>query len=302
VNYKLDFVKHRKWFMLSSAVFLVAGLLSLMFQGLNLGVDFVSGTRVDVNIGQAYNLEEAKDYLEELGYNSPDARKAGTNDDILVFRTSQVLSPDEVGEIEKKFQAEYNKNVGVNEQKVDPVIGRELARNAIISVLLAALAIILYITIRFEYRFGVSAVIALLHDALFVIGMFSIFQWEVDLVFIAAILTIVGYSINDTIVIYDRIRENMNFNKPKTWDELKKTVNDSIGQVLVRSLSTSFTTVFAATALFIFGGESIRYFSLALLMGLAAGTYSSIFIASQIWITWKWRSMAKEKMKAQTAE
>ncbi|MDA8351930.1 MAG: protein translocase subunit SecF [Firmicutes bacterium] len=302
MNYKLDFVKHRKWFMLSSAVFLVAGLLSLMFQGLNLGVDFVSGTRVDVNIGQAYNLEEAKDYLEELGYNSPDARKAGTNDDILVFRTSQVLSPDEVGEIEKKFQAEYNKNVGVNEQKVDPVIGRELARNAIISVLLAALAIILYITIRFEYRFGVSAVIALLHDALFVIGMFSIFQWEVDLVFIAAILTIVGYSINDTIVIYDRIRENMNFNKPKTWDELKKTVNDSIGQVLVRSLSTSFTTVFAATALFIFGGESIRYFSLALLMGLAAGTYSSIFIASQIWITWKWRSMAKEKMKAQTAE
>ncbi|SDC18493.1 preprotein translocase subunit SecF [Melghirimyces thermohalophilus] len=302
MNYKLDFVKHRKWFMLSSAVFLVAGLLSLMFQGLNLGVDFVSGTRVDVNIGQAYNLEVAKDYLEELGYNSPDARKAGTNDDILVFRTSQVLSPDEVGEIEKKFQAEYNKNVGVNEQKVDPVIGRELARNAIISVLLAALAIILYITIRFEYRFGVSAVIALLHDALFVIGMFSIFQWEVDLVFIAAILTIVGYSINDTIVIYDRIRENMNFNKPKTWDELKKTVNDSIGQVLVRSLSTSFTTVFAATALFIFGGESIRYFSLALLMGLAAGTYSSIFIASQIWITWKWRSMAKEKMKAQTAE
>lgn len=302
MNYKLDFVKHRKWFMLSSAVFLVAGLLSLMFQGLNLGVDFVSGTRVDVNIGQAYNLEEAKDYLKELGYNNPDAVKAGTNDDILIFSTSQVLSPDEVGEIEKKFQAEYNKNVGVNEQKVDPVIGRELARNAIISVLLAALAIILYITIRFEYRFGVSAVIALLHDALFVIGMFSIFQWEVDLVFIAAILTIVGYSINDTIVIYDRIRENMNFNKPKMWEELKQTVNDSIGQTLVRSLNTSFTTVFAATALFIFGGESIRYFSLALLMGLAAGTYSSIFIASQIWITWKWRSMAKEKMKAQTAD
>lgn len=302
MNYKLDFVKHRKWFMLASAVFLVAGLLSLMFQGLNLGVDFVSGTRVDVNIGQAYNLEEAKDYLKELGYNNPDAVKAGTNDDILIFSTSQVLSPDEVGEIEKKFQAEYNKNVGVNEQKVDPVIGRELARNAIISVLLAALAIILYITIRFEYRFGVSAVIALLHDALFVIGMFSIFQWEVDLVFIAAILTIVGYSINDTIVIYDRIRENMNFNKPKMWEELKQTVNDSIGQTLVRSLNTSFTTVFAATALFIFGGESIRYFSLALLMGLAAGTYSSIFIASQIWITWKWRSMAKEKMKAQTAD
>ncbi|PTX55348.1 protein translocase subunit secF [Melghirimyces profundicolus] len=302
MNFNLDFVGRRKLFLMISAVLLGLGFLSLLFQGLNLGVDFVSGTRVDIKINKPYDLEEAKDQLEELGYQSPDARKAGPKNEYLLFRTSQVLSPDKVNEIEKKFETVYGDNVAVNEQKVDPIIGRELARNALISVLIASVGIILYVTLRFEYRFALSAVLALIHDALFVIGMFSLFQWEVDLVFIAAVLTIVGYSVNDTIVIFDRIRENLDFNKPKTWEELKKTVNDSLHQTLVRSLNTSLTVVFAALTLFLLGGESIRYFALALLLGLAAGTYSSIFVASQIWVSWKWNSIQKAKLKAQTAE
>ncbi|SMO38597.1 preprotein translocase subunit SecF [Melghirimyces algeriensis] len=302
MNFNLDFVGRRKLFLIISAVILGVGILSLLLQGLNLGVDFVSGTRVDIKIYKPYSLEEAKDHLEEMGYKSPDARKAGENNERLIFRTSQVLSPDEVDDIEKTFRDAYGKQVRVNEQKVDPIIGRELARNAFISVLIASVGIILYVTLRFEYRFAIAAVLALFHDALFVIGIFSLFQWEVDLVFIAAVLTIVGYSVNDTIVIFDRIWESMSFDNPKTWEDLKQTVNGSLQRTLVRSLNTSLTVVFAALTLFIFGGESIRYFSLALLLGLLSGTYSSVFVASQIWVGWKWRSMQKSTLKAQSAE
>lgn len=302
MNFKLDFVGHRRWFFIASGMILLLGILSILVQGLNLGVDFVSGTRVDIKINQAYDLEEAKGHLEKLGYQSPDVSKAGGNNEWLIFRTSEVLNHKEIKEIREEFRNSYGKQVDVNEQKVDPIIGRELAKNAMISLLIASLGIILYVTLRFEYRMAVSAVLALFHDALVVIGIFSLFQWEVDLVFIAAILTIVGFSVNDTIVIFDRIRENMDLNKPKTWEEMKKTVNESVKQTLVRSLNTSLTVVFSALALFLLGGESIRYFSLALLIGLVFGTYSSIFIASQIWVGWKWNSMKKSKLKAQTAE
>ncbi|WP_455565167.1 protein translocase subunit SecF [Kroppenstedtia eburnea] len=302
MNFKLDFVGHRRWFFIFSGVVLILGILSLLFQGLNLGVDFVSGTRVDIKINKPYDLEEAKGHLEKLGYKSPDASKAGENYEWLIFRTNQVLDHNDIGKIREEFQASYGNQVDVNEQKVDPIVGRELAKNAIISLLIAFLGIVLYVTLRFEYRMAVPAVLALLHDVLVVTGAFSIFQWEVDLVYIAAILTIVGFSINDTIVIFDRIRENMDLEKPKTWEDFGKTVNASIQQTLVRSINTSLTVVLAALSLFVLGGESIRYFSLALLIGLIFGTYSSIFIASQIWVGWKWRSMEKAKLKAQTAE
>jgi preprotein translocase subunit SecF len=298
VNSKFDFVGKRKLFFILSAAILLLGILSLLIQGLNLGVDFVSGSRVDISIGQEFELEEGKDVLEELGYANPNVRKAGNENELLVFRTDENLEVDKVNEIRDRFREVYGDQVAVNEQTVDPIVGRELAKNALISVLIASVGIILYVTLRFEYRFAVAAVLALFHDALFVIGLFSVFRWEVDLVFVAAVLTIVGYSVNDTIVVFDRIRENVEIDQPKRWEDLKETVNRSLQQTLVRSLNTGLTVIFAAAALFAFGGESIRYFSLALLLGLIAGIYSSVFIASQVWITWKWKSMERERIKA----
>ncbi|SDW29116.1 preprotein translocase subunit SecF/SecD/SecF fusion protein [Marininema mesophilum] len=302
MNYKLDFVKARKWFFLFSIATILLGVVSLFTQGLNLGIDFVSGSRLDINIQQAFDKEKADAKLAELGYPNPNTRVAGNNKELLVFRTDKAISKEKVNDIRDAFRKDFGKKVAVNEQTVDPIIGRELARNAIYSVLIASIGIIAYITLRFEYRFAFSAIIAILYDALFTIGLFSIFQWEVDIVFIAAVLTIVGYSINDTIVIFDRIRENLKRENPKTFEALSNVVNVSIQQTLVRSINTVLTVIFAAVALLIFGGESIKYFSIALLVGLFSGAYSSICIASQIWVGWKWRSLQKERLKPQSAE
>ncbi len=297
VNYKLDFIGRRKLFLLISAIAIGVGIISLFVQGLNLGIDFVSGSRLDIYIGKEFQLDKAKEELEKLGYNNPNARMAGNENELLIFRTPETISKEQVGEIRNHFQKVYGEQVSVQEQTVSPIVGRELARNAIIATLIASLGIIIYVAIRFEYRFAISGIIALLHDVLITVGVFSIFQWEVDIVFIAAILTIVGYSVNDTIVVFDRIRENLKFKNPKTWEELSQLVNESIQQTIVRSLNTLTTILFGIVALIIFGGESIRYFSITLLIGLLAGTYSSIFMASSLWIGWKWRSMERAKTK-----
>ncbi|SFS58749.1 SecD/SecF fusion protein [Marininema halotolerans] len=302
MNYKFDFVKARKWFFLFSLATILLGVVSLLVQGLNLGIDFVSGSRLEINLHQAVDKAKADAKLEELGYASPNTRLAGNDKELLIFRTDKALSKEKVIQIRDAFQKVYGKSVAVNEQTVDPIIGRELARNAIYSVLIASIGIIAYITLRFEYRFAFAAIIAILYDALFTISLFSIFQWEVDLVFIAAVLTIVGYSTNDTIVIFDRIRENVKKENPKTFEALSSVVNTSVQQTLVRSINTVLTVVFAALALLIFGGESIKYFSIALLIGLISGAYSSICIASQIWIDWKWRSLKRADQNLQSAE
>lgn len=295
VSYNWDFVGRRKLFFLISAVALGAGILSLLIQGLNLGIDFKSGTRIDISVKQPADVEQAKKEFEKLGYEKPFVR-SGQEGKVLIFRTDEALNKDRVLQIQKHFQQFYGDNfAGFQEQRIDPVIGRELARNAIIATLLASLGIVFYVTLRFEYRFAVAAVLALLHDALFVIGVFSILQLEVDVVFIAAILTIIGYSVNDTIVIFDRIREMMDVVKPKNWEDLSRVVNVSIHQTFIRSVNTGITVLFAGAALFFFGGESIRYFSLALLLGLMAGMYSSLCLASQIWVVWKWHSMRRMK-------
>jgi preprotein translocase SecF subunit len=298
VTYNLDFVGKRKLFFGISVLLILAGVISLFVQQLNLGIDFVSGTRLDISMGKTVNIEESKKILTELGYENPNARVGGKKSDVLIFRTSETITPAKISKVENAFNKQFATKVSIQSQVVDPIIGRELARNAIIATLLACVAIVIYVSIRFEHRFAVAAVITLFYDALFTISIFSIFQIEVDVVFIAAILTIIGYSINDTIVIFDRIRENFQKLQPKKWDELSKMVNESIRQTLVRSINTVVTVLLAALALVILGGESIRNFSLALILGLISGAYSSIFIASQIWVVWTWRSMQKKSVSA----
>jgi preprotein translocase SecF subunit len=181
-------------------------------------------------------------------------------------------------------------------ENVGAVIGRELTRQAFLALLIASIGIILYITFRFEFRFAITAIIALLHDILAVVAFFYLFRLEVNSPFIAALLTIMGYSINDTIVIYDRIRENL---KKRHKQTLAEIVNTSIGQSLRRSIFTSLTTLFVLTTLFIFGGVTLRAFISAMLVGVTFGTYSSIFVASPLWLQWKeFDSRKKTKAKA----
>lgn len=297
MTYKFDVVKHRKKIFIITVIIMAIMVTFLFVRGLNLGVDFVSGTRLDIHVKPNVNLEQARDILQDLGYQNPNVRVGGSENEFVFFRLSDTVDTSKINQIQKAFSEAYKTKVNIQEQTVSPIVGQETAMNAIKAVLIASLFIIIYVAFRFEYRFAVAAVLALFHDALFTVGLFSLLQIEVDLVFIAAILTIVGYSVNDTIVIFDRIRENIEMVKPKKWDELAKVVNDSINQTLVRSLNTALTVLLAAFSLWLLGGESISNFSLALLFGLIAGAYSSIFVASPLWITWKWKSMQKQSTK-----
>ena len=293
MTYKFDFVKHYKLYFTVMAILMAVCIGSLLVQGLNLGIDFRSGTRLDIQLSPNIQLEKERKVLKDMGYQPSSLQVGGAQRDRLIFYTNDVLDRKEVQKIKQKFSQVHKKEVSIQEQVVDPIIGRELAKNAIYSILIASVAIVIYVTLRFEYRFAVAAILALLYDALLTVGLFSLFQIEVDIIFIAAILTIVGYSINDTIVIFDRIREHVQRIKPKRWEELAKTVNLGINQTLVRSINTVLTVFFVAATLYLLGSESLKNFSLALMIGLLAGAFSSIFVAAQIWLVWKKASLRK---------
>ncbi|ADU29766.1 protein translocase subunit SecF [Evansella cellulosilytica] len=291
---KLDFVKHRKKFFVFSGTLLLLGVVLLATLGLNLGIDFRSGTTVDVLSNDSVTTAEIQAEFEAIGFEPDDITIAGNNNEIGRAVFIGGLTQDEGLAVQSHFEERYENRPTVN--TVTPMVGEELARNAIISVLIAAVGIIIYVTIRFEFLYGISAIVALFHDALFILVVFSILQMEVNIPFIAAVLTIVGYSINDTIVTFDRIRENMSYEKKvKNFDDVARVVNKSLVQTLARSINTVLTVVFAAGALFVFGGEALRTFSFALVVGLVAGTYSSLFIAAQLWLVLKSRQLAKKK-------
>ncbi|WP_017755925.1 protein translocase subunit SecDF [Calidifontibacillus oryziterrae] len=293
---KLDFIKHHKKFFILSSAMVVAGIIALATMGLNLGIDFASGARVEISSDQPLTREAIGQDFEQLGFTPKDITIAGDNQNLAIARFVGVFSKDEIAKLKNYFSEKYGSepNVGT----VSPTVGKELAKNAFFAVMIAAAGIVLYVAVRFELYFGLAAIIALLHDAFFIIVFFSITRLEVDLTFIAAVLTIVGYSINDTIVTFDRIRENMKLKKRiKTYNDLADLVNKSLLQTLGRSINTVLTVMFAAGALWIFGSESIANFSIALLIGLLAGTYSSMFIAAQLWLVWKSKSIGKPKKK-----
>ena len=205
-----------------------------------------------------------------------------------------------VNALEEAF-GKASEETGLDIYSVDPLIGSELLVNAMKAVIIACLLILVYIAFRFEFRSGVVGVLALIHDVLIAVGLFTLMQKEIDATFIAALLTILGYSINGTIVIFDRIRDNMKVTKLKTEEDLEALIDRSIVETLPRTLNTSVTCLFAALALWLLGGEGIRNFSFAFLIGLVAGTYSSIFIASQIWFEWKKRELRKGKLASQNS-
>lgn len=287
---RFDFVGTRKRFYIISAVLLTAGIVMLGIFKLNLGIDFQGGTRVEVVANQSITADEVSDYLDKLGYSASDIVISGDTKNIGVVRYKDEFKQEEVTKLKADLAAEFGAEPNIS--TVSNTVGKELVKNAMYALLFAALGIVVYVAFRFEWRMGVATIVGLVHDVFFMLAIFSILRLEVDITFIAAVLTIVGYSINDTIVTFDRIRENISHRKHiATEEELADIVNKSLRQTLGRSVNTVLTVVFVVAALMFLGAESIRTFSIALLIGLLAGTYSSIFISAQIWFDLKKREL-----------
>ncbi|OLS41572.1 protein translocase subunit SecDF [Bacillus sp. MRMR6] len=290
---KYDFVKVRKLFFMISGALLAVGIILLLIFRLNVSIDFSSGTRIEVLSDTPLTTEKVKESLAKLDINTDDIVISGDNKEMASARLKGVLSKDDIAELKAALDDEFGAEPNVS--TVSPTIGKELAKNAIIALIIASIGIIIYVTIRFEWAMAVAAIVSLLHDAFFMIAFFSITRLEVDLTFIAAVLTIIGYSINDTIVTFDRMRENLQKKKRlKTFEDIADVVNVSVRQTLTRSFNTVLTVFLTVIALIFFGSESIRNFSIALFVGLFSGVYSSIFIATNLWVVLKAKELKKK--------
>ena len=275
------FVKSSRKFLIASALITFLGIIAVSVFGLNYGIDFSSGTSVDITTTKPVEEEKLKVFLDEQELGEY-ILTSSENRDTIRFKAA--LNDQQEREFKAAFASTFDSNASFEINIVDPDIAREQQTSALIGMAVACLGIVVYVSIRFEWRFAISAVVSLIYSAFFVITVFSIFRLEVNLPFILAVLTIIGYAINDTVIIFDRIRENMRFAKLKTHADLDELVNKSIWQTLARSINTVITVLIASVCLFIFGSESIKLFSLAMIVGLICGAYSSIFIASQFWL------------------
>jgi preprotein translocase subunit SecF len=278
---RFDFVgRSRLWFALSAGVILV-GLLALLLQGLNLGIDFQGGTLLQLQFDKSISIDAIRDVLAI--HNLEKSYIQESDKGTFIIRTRDLSD-----ETRRNVLAALEDKIGsyqiLRTERVGGVISAELRNNAYIALTISALLMLVYIALRFEFKFAVAGILALIHDVLVTVGLFALFRVEIDSTFVAAILTIVGYSINATIVIFDRIRENL---KQSRKESLADLVNRSISETLTRSINTSATTLFAVVALLLFGGETTKVFALALLIGLISGTYSSIFLASPLWYLWR---------------
>ncbi len=300
MSIKFDFIGRRYWWFALSAIIMLPGIISMALQGFNLGIDFTGGTLLDLKFAQPVTVAQVRDVLKDYHLEGSTIQlAAGTKTEASqnVFVRTHVLT-----ENERIAAMDGLKKLGsfdvLRVEKVGAIIGSELTRQAIIALIVSWILMIAYISFRFEFKFGVSAVMALIHDVLVVLGVFSLFRLEVDASFVAAILTIVGYSINDTIVIFDRIRENLKTHrKTESFPEL---VNRSIWQTMTRSIYTVLTVLFCSLALYFFGGETTKNFALAMTIGFVSGAYSSVCNASPIWVTLKEfseRKRVESKMK-----
>jgi preprotein translocase subunit SecF len=294
-----NIVKRRNWWFALSLVLVIPGIISLLTRGLNLGIDFTGGSMLDITFNKAITQTAITDTMKSVGLEGP--VQLSNNNTHALIRTS-ALQEEQRNKLLSELQSkvgEFDK-AALKEDKVGPAIGKELTQNAFVALLISSVLMLIYIGFRFQFVFAVSGILALLHDVLFVIGVFSIFQWQVDSTFVAAILTIFGYSINDTVVIFDRIRENET--RMKRGDSYEDMIDKSIWQTMGRSIKTVLTVIIALLAILILGGESTRTFALAMLVGVIAGAYSSIFFASQILIEIKNRMKSTRGGKAARAK
>ncbi len=274
-----DFMGGRKLALIFSATLMVIALGSIIARGLNLGIDFTGGTLVEVGYSEPVDLAKVRSALKADGFSDATVQHFGTSQDVLV-RLAPREDVDSAELSNRAFTAMSQVDGNADLRRVEfvgPQVGDELTEDGGLAMLYALIGILIYVGLRFEYRFALGSVIALVHDVIVTVGIFALFQVEFDLPVMAAVLAVIGYSLNDTIVVFDRIRENFRKMRKGTPEEI---INSSLNQTLSRTLVTSLTTLLVLGALFIFGGEIIHGFALALIIGVVVGTYSSIYVAS----------------------
>jgi len=275
-----NFMNKRKMAVLLSAILLITAISSMAVRGLNFGLDFTGGTLIEMGYSHAVDLDQVRSTLDSAGFAEAVVQHFGAASDIMVRiapRENQ-SNADISSTVMSALRAADESKVEMRRVEfVGPQVGDELAEDGGLAMIYALICILVYVGFRFEYRFAIGAVMALIHDVLLVVGVFALFQIEFDLTILAAVLAVIGYSLNDTIVVFDRIREN--FRKMRKGSSVD-VVNSSLNQTLSRTMMTSITTLLVLTALFIFGGELIHGFATALIIGVVIGTYSSIYVAS----------------------
>lgn len=287
-NTKIDFMQQRKWAALFSIAVFVASLFILGFNGLRLGLDFTGGIELQLHYQTPPNLVQIRQKLQAVGY-EPVVQSYGTSRDVAVRigLPKQQKAAGAQAELSEKMQDQIKQKVlaqlpGAKLSQIEYIgsqVSSSLLTNGILAILVSLLAVMIYIALRFEYRFAISAAIALIHDPVLILGIFSLFHLEFNLIVLAAVLTVIGYSLNDTIVVYDRVREN--FRKLHKTTPLQ-VMNLSINQTLSRTIMTSGLTLLVVLALYLFGGAVVHYFALALIIGILIGTYSSIYVAGSL--------------------
>ena len=281
----LHIIRNIKYYLSVSIILVVLSIIVFFAKGLNYGIDFTGGNLFQLKYNdKKITLTEINENLDKLSEKLPqvnsNSRKVQISEDGTVILRVPELKEEDKKEVLNSLQELGAFNLD-KEDKVGASIGDDLKKSAIYSLGIGAILIVLYITLRFEFSFAIGGILSLLHDIIIAVGFIALMGYEVDTPFIAAILTILGYSINDTIVIYDRIRENLKRRHNKNWT-LEDCMDESVNQTAIRSLNTSVTTLFSVIALLIFGGASLKTFIMTLLIGILAGTYSSIFIATPI--------------------
>ncbi|MGB4504491.1 MAG: protein translocase subunit SecF [Syntrophaceticus sp.] len=279
----MNFVKMRKYWYLISLLVIILGLISWGVKGLNKGIDFTGGSFIELRFEEKVAVGDVRKVLKDAGL-PQDSRVQEGDGNVIMIRT-KALSQKESSNLFQGLENKFGSFTLLRNESVGPTVGKELRNKAILSLVIAFALMIIYITIRFELLSGFAAISALVHDILVTVGLVSLFGLEVDAAFVAALLTIVGYSINDTIVIFDRIRENMG--KRKKNESLDDLVHHSIMQTLARSINTVIAVVLVLVSMLIFGGVTLKGFITILLIGVLAGCYSSIFIASPLWYDYR---------------
>jgi len=277
----INFNKFYKLFNIISAFLILVSILLLFFKGLNFGVDFKGGTLIELRASdENVNVTSLRDSFNNMNLGDFNIKKFGNENDFLIKIEKKDRSPKSIEIIKKSLSIDLGNSFNFRRvENVGPKVSSELLKSGIIAIALSLAAMLFYIWIRFEWQFSLGAILALFHDVIITLGLFSLFSLEINLSIVAAVLTIVGYSMNDTVVIYDRVRENL-----RKFSDIKifELTNISINETLSRTIITSVTTMLALVSIYLFGGEILKGFSLAMIMGVVFGTYSSIYIANPI--------------------
>lgn len=278
VNRQFDFMGKRRIAFAISAALIVASIVSLLFQQLNLGLDFTGGTLVEVRYAVAPSLDAVRQILEAAEFRDVSVQTFGASTEVLI-RLQQAFDPEVGDRVIELLRAEGEAVELVRAEFVGAQVGEQLRDQSGLGLLVALGVVMLYVAFRFQYKFAIGAVLALFHDVLIVVGIFSLFQFDFDLTVMAALLAVIGYSLNDTIVVYDRIRETI---RTSRIDDMPAIFNEAINLTLSRTLATSGTTLLVLMALLLLGGDMIHYFSIALILGVVVGTFSSIYVAAAL--------------------